>query len=421
MHLSQVNTSSLFFNEMIIRDNLLDAEKIIQTSLEDPSAQNILQSVNQQQHMKFDKLVIEQSVEVNFINGLPIDEFLFNNPHLHLSLLSVNDLVVQSNFELYEHLYAKLDRPGDLVRAARNSDQTIKIGKLHTEVLNGFKFSDIVEQSLKINLNEQTIPVDVVIDTLRVFQTHTQFLGGQLIDDIVRIDGGNFFIDQEIRFLKPVKANQLIINERLKEHVVENGVIQVLMLRSSRVQIISPSMTFESIKLLEPIILSGKIQSKNLDLIKPTVIIDEDIVVNGDFVITGDATVKNYIQALDIVSHSGNNSVRRLHELGISLQQTDIYSPLRFAREISVGNLVGNTTINTLAISNFVKTNIAQPQYVYAEKLFFDDLQIRNGFCHAVQINNIDLEYLNQTSLNKNYPSPIVTGTIYLNRLIVDK
>lgn len=391
-------------------------------SAEQHQPQSLQWQQKQPNKIAFDELVVHGSITTQFVNNHPQSEYIFAQPNWNLKSLQVDDLIISNDAESFEKIQAQLRFPDDVVRSSNDKDAKVVVNELTLDGhLNGHNFNAFVQNTLKINEPEQEIDASVDVHTLNVTGLHTQHVSGVNVANIIRINVGSFAIHQDIQFTKPVTANNLYVMERLNHINVINNTLDVLLRRSPNLQVLQTPQTFDSMMLLEPIILRGSIKSISLDNMKPIVTINQDIVLEGDYQIAGHVTVSKLLQATDLMGQSGNYSVRRLQNDGVSLRQTEINMPIQFLREIEVGDLLSPSYINGLDITSLVKTNTPETQRISAKKIFTGDLFIRNGSCEAAMINGINLDQLNRTILKRSAKDQIVTGTIHFDKIIVDR
>lgn len=372
--------------------------------------------------VKFDNLLVESAIDIKLINNRPLPHFILNKSDWNLKSLKINDLVIRNNATAYGLIFSKLNSAGEIVRASKDTNQSMAVKEINLNgLLNGHKLSSLIKNALKIDESHQEIESQLNFQTVRVAKVHSQLVSKLNVANIIAINEGDFWIDQDIRFTQLVNVNQLIINDRLNHIQIENKQMDVIFYRSRNEQVIAAPITFESVMLLEPIILRGRIHSKSLDKMKPIVTIDDDILLHGDIVITGNVSVAQFLLARNIIVQNGVYSTERLKTNGIRLKDTLINIPIEFAREISVHNLLEPSTINQQRVINLVKTNTIELQEILVEKAFHDDLRILNGTCEALEINGIDLQQLEQSIVKRTAKDQIISGTIHLNKIIVDR
>lgn len=372
-------------------------------------------------HQRYETVKILENIDVKLINDRPAFAYNFNNSNWILQSLWVNDLIIRNDPLTYGQLYAKLSTAEELVRASRNVNQPKSVDEITLNgTLNGYRIEDLVQNTLKVNEAEQMFDGPVIFNSLSVsdFTAHAT-ISGLDPNNIIRTDAGVYWIDQDIRFTESLAVNNLIFKERLNHVSVLHGVPDVIFTQTRTLQLIPTEVTFDSLILVEPIGLSGRIHSKSLEQMKPIKSIDQHIELVGDFRITGNVSAKR-LSATDLTLEGGAFSVGRLHRDGIALTQSLIHVPIHFAREITVANLGGDALVNNLKMSSLVRSNTMETQEIIGEKVFLGDLQVRNGACDATVVNGIDLVQLNQTIVKRTGRDQTITGTFRLKQIVVD-
>ena len=257
----------------------------------------------------FDELQIHGELIVDTINGIPIQQLVYSNQDLNLTKIIVHEIVVRKN-ETFDKLKqnlrktATLDYEDPLVAEdsksnlpylvyASNVDR-IEVTAIQVDgLINKLSFQELHENSLKINNENQ-----VLLGTLNLKEVKTNNLfvengviSGSNIKDIILIKNvsmgttatasPHYNITQDVRFSQPVFINELTIVERMNNVHVNKGQLDVLLKNSEDEQLITGHKQFRSVKLLEPIVLQGKLLKSSLNRMNPIVSINEDIEIKG--------------------------------------------------------------------------------------------------------------------------------------------
>ncbi|KAL5288129.1 hypothetical protein ACFFRR_008779 [Megaselia abdita] len=210
------------------------------------------------------------------------------------------------------------------------------------------------------------------------------------ISDLVKIDSGDYFIDQFVRFSEPLIVGDLEVHERLNNIRVINGQLDVLLLNSDKVQQITGFKEFEHVELREPVVIRGKSIGGLLDEKKPVKHVTEDIVLQGDYILTGDVVVRNAIVGKNIFGESQNLSLDGVLKNGLKLTD-DVEMPMKFSKPLTIENLEV-FKLNEFNVSDFVMLNSSKIQVITGHKTFLGDLNVDNGLFEANNINGEDLK-----------------------------
>lgn len=151
-----------------------------------------------------------------------------------------------------------------------NSNSSLKMGNLHVQNLTVTgKFNDNKIVPLFTNtLRSSGIQVFKTNSSLKIknitanrIATVSGLISGKNISDLVRIDSGDFVIDQFVRFSKPLIIENLEVHERINNIRVINGELDVLLQNSDQIQQITGFKEFEHVELREPVIIRVSLHS----------------------------------------------------------------------------------------------------------------------------------------------------------------
>lgn len=370
----------------------------------------------------YENLQVLDEIQVNAINYQSPSKYIFHRNDWILNELPVNDLIIRNDAAAYGRIYSKLADVESTVRASRHEEKSINTEEITLQgSINGYPFDSLLHDTLKINEAEQVFESTVNFNSLITASVQTNApISGMDLSHIVRIDTGNFWIDQDIRFIEPVHAYHLVINDRFDHISIKDHIPDVIFYRSSETQQIS-QLKLDTLILGEPILLRGHIVSKSLERMKPIVSINDNLELHGDYQITGNVSIAHLLNVQNLIDATSNFSAVHLHKHGIRLSQNIINVPLQFARELRVGNLNSDTLINEWQMSSLVKTNSLDVQSIIGEKVFHGDVHVKKGNCDAVIINGVNLDELNRSIVKRSAKDQTITGTIRLRQIVVDE
>lgn len=238
------------------------------------------------------ELTVGKMITMDFINGHPFTDLVLTHRDLNVSEIVVDELILK-NPRNYMDIIAKTNQNSDqevMVESASDNFATPTTGivaqmKVNSLLVDGrINSLDLVllnEYALKIH-GDQILDSEINFESLKASSLQAaSTITNRRIDDIVRIVDGPFIIDQGIRFTNPVSINEMIVQKRINNINVLNGTFNVLLKRSNNDQVMQALTVFDEVKLLNPIVLQGKITKSNLNKINPIVSIAEDIVLEG--------------------------------------------------------------------------------------------------------------------------------------------
>lgn len=381
--------------------------------------------------LTIDELTITDSFFVERINGHNASDLVRNDVDLTLDTLTIGKLVIANNSENFDEIEKKLlesdrrvkrdnsDAPDD------DSQKPLIFNDITVNgLVNGINFNDFVDKALRTDVDHQVLEGPVRINKLRAtsIQTVDQKISNLELSNIGHTQAEELIIRQTILFDKDITVERLRILQRVNQINIDNdGRLDVLFKRSKRVQEIRGAMTFESINLLEPITLQGKINiSSPLSKIKPIVTVDEDIELVGDFEFVGNVTVQNFLQAQNMFGQSTRYSVAQVFDDGLRLDEPEIDIPgLQFVQPIQIDNVEMGTRINGIPLESLIVPN-DEWQTIIAPKHFTSDLSVE-GDCEVIEVNGVNIQQLNNTVLKRTGENQIITGSIQFARITANR
>lgn len=378
-----------------------------------------------------DNLTIHKKLSVEFLNNHRIASLLRHESDLNLDSLAVDHLAFPNNLtENYQALKAKIKMSNkrvkrDSVGEDEEGDQPLIVHEVVTEMLNGLPVSYLFEKILRTNQPVQSLESEVNFATIRMkkLKIGDNRIGEISIDDIALTGANTTIIHYPVRFVQPLQVNALTVLNEFGPVAIRDGRLDALFRRTKRPQVITGQKQFESVILMEPIILQGKINisSPILNKINPIVTINEDVTIEGDYLMNGNVTINGFLKSNNIFGQSIHFSVDQLLSDGLRISDSSIDASIEFTQPIRVGNIRAPTQINDIGVESFIKRNVDDFQVIEAHKTFSNDLNIESGFCEAKMLNNIDLQTLNSTLLKRSAPNQTLTGTIQVQRIIAEK
>lgn len=372
------------------------------------------------------EVTIDEDFSVVHLNGHPITNLLHKDDNLNLNRLEIDNLLID-NAKNVEDILSKSSSKQKRLRRDTTAQSPLIINQLFVAgQVNGYNLTNLIENSLKVTGIEQSLNADIHFDIFRsgAIQVNSNTISFKTIANIIQIKAGeSTLIDQDIRFTQPIFVNALNVLDRLNHINILNNRMDALFCRNKGIQVITGNKIFESITLLEPIVLDGKINisSPILDKIKPIVTINEDVQLTGDFLISGNVTIQNLLMAKNIFGRSAQYNAKQLQNDGLQITDQIIDVPLVFIQPIQVIDIGGATNLNDISVSNLIKRNVNVIQTISGRKTFVGDLYVENGICDAFEINGINLQLLNETILKKTAENQIITGAIQFKRIIAEK
>lgn len=369
--------------------------------------------------LSVDELTVSGSVTVVKVNGHHIDDLLRSESDLNLKNLVIAYLLVPKDSNMTDITSKRIKRDAVIDDEVMNLNDVVVDG-----LVNRFNFSSLIENALRIDQPEQRLTSDVVFQSIsaNTINVKDNKISDFDLNRIVSIQDNETLINEPLIFAQLLSTNELNIADRLNQLIVQNGKLNILLKKSKRVQIITGDKEFDGVKLLEPIILHGRINisSPMMNKIKPIVTVDEELIINSDILISGNVTVKGILQTSNIFGQSVRFSLTQVLGDAIRIDDVDIDVPLEFTQPIFTEDIRLPTHLNGIPIESFVQRNIVGVQRISARKTIISDLSIENGLCNVNEINGINLQILNTTMLKRTAKNQFVTGTIQIKRITTE-
>lgn len=255
-------------------------ESAAQTSL---NVSHLYESHQDLVHLNVDEL------NVDFINGNPISQLLYADRDLNIRSLVADTLYVNSP-QTYQQLEGQAidiqgaaSAPTEHIEYSEVTD-TITVDALIVDgTINQLDLGTIKQFALKTEATDQIIQGSFGFVKLRAYgvSVQTNLVSGRNLSDLIRTEGGSYSVSQDVRFDEPLHVDRLYVNDRINNLRIQNGRFDVLLKNSNEIQTITGHKSFNAVRLLNPIVLHGKINSSNLSSMNPIVSVINDIVLEG--------------------------------------------------------------------------------------------------------------------------------------------
>lgn len=410
------------FNDSMLQNDSLENVSDVQSD-----------RLNDEMSMTVNELTVSESFFAETINGHKFSDLIREDSNLTLKHLTIDCLIV-NDMKIYEAIEKRLFESDErMKRDASNqstpidhkSEPLIFNNVIVEGLVNGVDLNFIVKNALRTNVKNQRLLGEFKFGRLKAksLQTFDGKLSNVSLSTIARTNVDQTYIKSPIRFTQTLQIDNLQILNRLNEILIIDGKLNALFKRSRNPQVITGQKEFESIVLLEPITLRGKINISNsvLNKIKPIVTVDEDILIeNAAVSFVGNVTIKNILSAGNIFGQSIRYSVGQVLEDGLRLDEP-VDFPIEFIQPIQIGDLESPSRINGIPLESLIRRNVSDVQKITATKIFTSDLSIEHGNCDANEINGINLQILNNTMLKRSGKNQIVTGTIQFSKIIAGR
>lgn len=244
--------------------------------------------------------------------------------------------------------------------------------------------------------------------TLNDLQTN-QKLG----DDFVKINGGEYWIENGIHFTNIFAKSVQIKNGLNHIKADKNGQLDLLLRSTPKVQSINGFKEIKAVRLGDVNKLRGKILSQLLEKINPVRHIRKPLELKDDYVFKK-GVIFERLQANDITSKEGAFSIERLRRKGLKLNDKNFPFSVDLLQPIKANN-VNAEKINRIDADAFVVTGTDTIQIIAGSKIIRNDLYITNS-TKTVNINNIHLKQLEHTTLRLT-GSQLITGKMVFANL----
>ncbi|XP_055531237.1 uncharacterized protein LOC129722051 [Wyeomyia smithii] len=417
-----------------------------------------------------DDLIVEENLEVKFINGYAsetllhtTDDFrLLKDVKLHVPEVEINgelfvqnlidgirftedNVLIDGKDQVFTNKTLRVDKlvVKNLVASKLNSTDTdvimayaqrsskpcssqyreIHVNDLEiTGLINDVDFNHLAKHALQKTGN-QTITGEWIFDKVyasRIIVPNERLSGVELNSLVLTEPTGNqsyFTVRQDVQFTEPVYFESLQVDERVNHIPVIDGKLQVLLQNSDEPQLMTGTKTFDNVKLLSPIDLRGKINGSSLSKLNPIQTIQQDVYLEGDYEIIGNVTVE-LLNTSNIYGASRTYNFNDLYTHGLPLNTAAINQNFIF-RQPLIADSVFSSSLNGLDPSDFVRTKSNKVQHITGKKIFTGDLNIE-GHIEAAVINDVDIDYLNRTVL-KRTGEQVVEGSIHFKKIILSR
>lgn len=330
----------------------------------------------------FQNAKVENFIQPNYLNGEDIENLIRQNDSIDFNDVFVEGKVILNNgMEVGGTVNGVNMNSSKIVLIEGEQDfshqdvtfKNIKIqNATNVKHLNKLTLQDIPEKSTKVierldNLNVRNLVItgkingkDIKALNENALRTHSPF---QTLENctVDILDVQNFFVTstlsdkipedalltnyngeydltkRDVLFTADISCRQLHVTEKLNNlNVLENGRLDVLLRNTTDNQYVNGSKTFESVKVINPIILQGKIDSERFKNMNPVQLIsDEEIKVEGDYTFT-DVVAEQTLKVRDL---KGSNSERTMQDVllkGLGLDEEDLSHHLVFKRHLKV-------------------------------------------------------------------------------------
>lgn len=364
------------------------------------------------------EVVVTKELSVNGkVDGVEVreDNVLLKQPQQILRPMTVNNLSVKTLSEVVEINGLPFDEIMKLLHGKVDPKIPNMINELTVDTmtierfLNDRNFTAMSVNSMKTS-GDQVVTGAKTIGHLKANNVffrkalRDQRISGTPLAMLVNVNDTRQKIEikQDIRFTDELNVNRLFVTERINNVNVKDGFIQVMRKRGPTSQTVTGEKFFDTVHLLSPIVLQGKIESKTLAKMNPIVTIDENLVLQGDYKISGPVTIRRYINATEDIVTLNSLSLKNLADKGLNLFTTKTTdSNLVFENVVEVRRNLEAKSLNQKAVGNFVKANFPDMQTVRGLITFNRGLKVHSGTVQADIINDVDLKQLNNTILKR--------------------
>lgn len=211
--------------------------------------------------LRLNELIIENNLDAKLLNGFPSGNLLHSNKDLNLpttsiyapSIVAKNGLFVQNTvngvrFNEKGHTVGRRSNAGEQHHFQQIIVNDIDLfGLLNNDV----KLEFLDKYALKLSGN-QNITGHLSIENLKCSSVKSEIISARSIKDVVLIsNGSSFVVNQDIQFSKPLKVENLVVNDRINNINIRKKKFDVLLKRANYVQVITGHKIFESVKLMD--------------------------------------------------------------------------------------------------------------------------------------------------------------------------
>ncbi|XP_037941392.1 uncharacterized protein LOC119674329 [Teleopsis dalmanni] len=364
-------------------------------------------------------LIVRNKITSKNINGIEVANPIFES-------ITANETYVTGKIKTPNYDDDKLTMNTDKLTNL-NDDEFDEINVDELQIsgnLNEYSWEDIVNNTLK-RTGAQIIKGPATIGTLvtKNVEVINNHVNDHNLRKLVSIKEGNYVINQDIEFAAPISAKNVIINERLNNIHVYKNKFDVLLKKSNETQIVEGLKTFKDIKVLESIIISGKMEGPYFESISPTKTIDEELTLTGNYTIIGDVNISKLLNVTDIIfGNTTKHSTKKIMKNGIRVDNLENVN-IKFEQPIIANNSIVSF-VNGQDLQDLVKINTDEVQLVTGEKMFNNSLDIR-GFTDLKYLNGINVQKLEHELLlkdtNQTIKVPMHFSKVIAQGIIADK
>ncbi|KAL3267313.1 hypothetical protein HHI36_011443 [Cryptolaemus montrouzieri] len=371
--------------------------------------------------------MIADSVTTQTLNNIPFDKenILLKNMDQKFSNFEIENLQVEmlnpENINNRNMINLEVGTKSDhkIDRVSRLKTKKIVIG----EFINNVDMRTLDNYSLRI-VGDQEITQKYFFENLQANNMIIEELSGKNVENFVRIDSGQYKIEQDVQFTNYLTVNDLEVHEVLDLIPVVNGKLQILLKDFGEVQYISAKKTLDEVEVLNTIEIRGNIKSEELEKLNPVKNVNEPLILEGDFEISGNTTIENLVKTGDIITQEGILSAKRVLSHGLLLREKEINIHLNFQQQLNVDEIFIDN-VNGINPQTWVVTGTNNKQVIHGPKVFVDDVVI-TGDTEFFKINNIDVSDLehsvmrihgNQSISGKHTVLNVVAGSVTGNNI----
>lgn len=274
----QIEESALRFDELIIEESL-NVQKINGQFIKDLVYSNHVKNMGKIKAIEAKEVVVlDRMLVQNRIDGVKFttSNVLLKNQNQQFGSAKINKLTAKSivvqnsiNSVSYPEFQNFLNQK--LKKKYRNLLNITVDSLTISSLLNNINVENLIKNTLKVQ-GDQIITGDIKIKEIKtngvifVKESFSLLSGVPLNQLVLTNDTTRVIIDQDISFTQDeLLIKDLFVAERLNNIKVIDGRLNVLRLNSSEVQVITGDKTFESVKLMNPIKLQVKIFQKFLN------------------------------------------------------------------------------------------------------------------------------------------------------------
>ncbi|XP_033149166.1 LOW QUALITY PROTEIN: uncharacterized protein LOC108594674 [Drosophila busckii] len=393
-HIKRVNTKNFVDASRRLNVNYWDALRYAKRAvdlLEEHAAKR--RGKRQTQH-EFEEitvrtLLVRSKLQAGNINGLDVQQPVYNS--INASKVYVSDVYKEA--------------PG---AAAAQTLENLTLQQLQLEqqaTLNGHSWTELLQQTLKRRHSEvQFLKAPLVLSNLKAeaVRVNANEINERPLSQLVSVDGGDFVVQQDVRFAQPIEVQQLRINERLNHIHVDRQRLDVLTRRANHTQRIEGNKRLQHMRVLEPIAIAGQLLGAELQAVSPMKATHQQLQLTGDYVIDGDVIIGQLMQLQDL--HDVATNKHRSAEL-ILQQALPVDKPLENVNLRFEQPLLANHTelsfLNTRDLQQLVQLNSAEVQLVQGYKHLPQSLSIEQGFGEVHTLNGVSVAQLSEQLLLK--------------------